>query len=878
MARGGRGRWSPVVVVAVLALTAGGLALGRAAPAAGLGSPVRVSRLASPAVPAGAVATAPPAPSQTMSVDVVLPSSDPAGLQAELAGLYQQGSPDYHQWLTPSSFDRRFGPSPVLEQQVRTWLAGSGLRTGAVVGFAVKASGTRRAVAGALGVSFRGYRLRSGRAVVSSDGAPLVPSGLAGQVRGILGLDDLVAVDAQAIAGPAFRPVASGPTTRSAGSAVASVAAEPHVDGVTPCASLASTAAANGADTADQVGAAYGLGPVIAAGQTGAGQTVAVIEVATHSAADVSGYEHCLGLTNPVTTVAVDGGGGTKDLDEADLDIEQVATQAPGAAIESYEGQNSGLGLYDLWAQIVVQDSADVVSSSLGLCESDTGTVVPLLEDGLFEEAAAQGQAILAASGDSGSEDCFPGTGTGTGAGSTELDVDYPSSSEWVTAVGGTTLATGAAQTVWNDCQGATSSSCATGTALVGAGGGGVSRDEDAPPWASSPYQWSVATNPCGTSCRNVPDVSANAGTYEVFEVAGTWAELKGTSVAAPMVAGFVADIDSGCATTRQGDVAAQLYALAADRTYGTAFTDITAGDNDFTDTYGGKQFPASTGYDPASGIGTPLVTGWSCPEIDALSPASGKGGTTVKVSGLGLEAAQFSFGGVRARVLSATATSAVVAAPAGVHGVVGVSASDPMGTGTTAASFAFPAAPTPPPTPVSTPTPTPTAPAASPSTGYWEVASDGGIFSFDAPFRGSTGGTGSAAPVVGMADDLATGGYWEVASNGQVYAFDAPYLGSMGGEPLAEPIVGMAADPATGGYWLVAADGGIFAFDAPFHGSTGGVRLDKPIVGMAADPATSGYWLVAADGGIFAFDAPFAGSVGGTPLARPVVGMAGAL
>ena len=82
--------------------------------------------------------------------------------------------------------------------------------------------------------------------------------------------------------------------------------------------------------------------------------------------------------------------------------------------------------------------------------------------------------------------------------------------------------------------------------------------------------------------------------------------------------------------------------------------------------------------------------------------------------------------------------------------------------------------------------------------------------------------------------------GYWEVAADGGIFSFNAPFQGSMGGTHLNQPIVGMAADPATGGYWEVASDGGIFSFNAPFQGSMGGTHLNQPIVGMAASaPAT---------------------------------------
>jgi hypothetical protein len=160
-------------------------------------------------------------------------------------------------------------------------------------------------------------------------------------------------------------------------------------------------------------------------------------------------------------------------------------------------------------------------------------------------------------------------------------------------------------------------------------------------------------------------------------------------------------------------------------------------------------------------------------------------------------------------------------------------------------------------------------------SGGYYEVASDGGIFSFNAPFFGSMGGQHLNKPVVGIAFDTLTGGYYEVASDGGIFAFNAPFYGSMGGQHLNKPIVGIAFDPATGGYYEVASDGGIFAFHAPFEGSTGGLVLNKPVVGMAVDVATGGYYEVASDGGIFAWGAPFQGSTGSLVLNKPVVGMA---
>ncbi len=162
---------------------------------------------------------------------------------------------------------------------------------------------------------------------------------------------------------------------------------------------------------------------------------------------------------------------------------------------------------------------------------------------------------------------------------------------------------------------------------------------------------------------------------------------------------------------------------------------------------------------------------------------------------------------------------------------------------------------------------------------GYWLVASDGGIFSFgDARFYGSTGAIHLNRPVVGMASTPTGHGYWLVASDGGMFSFgDARFYGSTGAMHLNQPVEGMAATTTGHGYWLVASDGGMFSFgDAHFYGSTGGMHLNQPIAGMAHSATGHGYWLVAADGGMFTFgDAHFFGSTGGQPLGAPIITLA---
>jgi large repetitive protein len=219
------------------------------------------------------------------------------------------------------------------------------------------------------------------------------------------------------------------------------------------------------------------------------------------------------------------------------------------------------------------------------------------------------------------------------------------------------------------------------------------------------------------------------------------------------------------------------------------------------------------------------LFTYLAPPAVTLVSPNSGPvaGGTSVTIFGTGLTGATaVMFGSTPATYTAVSPTQLTAIAPPGA-GTVDVTVTTPTGTSPVTAVDQFTYVVPPP-------------------TGYWEVASDGGIFAFG----------------------------------------DAAFYGSMGGKPLNQPIVGIAATPDGHGYWEVASDGGIFAFgDAAFYGSMGGKPLNQPIVGLAPSSggpgAPSGYWEVASDGGIFAFGgAPFDGSMGGKPLNQPVVGIAG--
>ncbi|MGH9069128.1 MAG: right-handed parallel beta-helix repeat-containing protein [Acidimicrobiales bacterium] len=128
---------------------------------------------------------------------------------------------------------------------------------------------------------------------------------------------------------------------------------------------------------------------------------------------------------------------------------------------------------------------------------------------------------------------------------------------------------------------------------------------------------------------------------------------------------------------------------------------------------------------------------------------------------------------------------------------------------------------------------------------GYWEVGRDGGIFTFgDAQFYGSMGAKHLSAPVVGMAAtpyvpgaggqaSPSGQGYWEVAADGGVFTFgDAQFYGSATGHH----VVGILGTPDGHGYWELGADGTVYAFgDAHSFGAVAPPSLHKPVVGGAA-------------------------------------------
>ncbi len=557
-----------------------------------------------------------------MHLSVMLSVPDPGALQQYAIGASTPGQANFRQFITPQEFAAQFGPSPDTIQQVRDWLASQGFDLGptSTNGLDIPFTATISQLERAFATQIHGYRLADGRRAYANLAAPQVPTSLADFFQGIFGLDDLTQLHnnlsggAQAVptSAPLTNPPTSGPTYTSSH----------HPN----CPSFKSPPY-----TANQIASAYKLPSLYGEGLLGGGVTVGLFELEPFSSSDISTYQACYATSTPVATTLIDGGSGSTGAGsgEAALDIEDVIGLAPNTNIDVYEGPNTTSGLIDTYNAMMSNDTAKVISTSWGLCDLDAATSTMDSENIIFEEAAAQGQTVLAAAGDSGAYDC-----SSTSPNAAALSVDDPAGQPFVTGVGGTTM-TGLgpppSESVWNG-------TCSNGPC---AGGGGVSDVWPMPSWQSAAgvtepgYSTGTPCKAPGSSyCREVPDVTASADPnygYLIYWKAG-WYAFGGTSAATPTWASVIALIDNGCGAGAVGFANPRLYVTAD---FGTTTNDITSGSNGY--------YPAGLGYDMASGLGSPIATSTllsdlCTPMVSGISPNTGPstGGTSVTISGSG--------------------------------------------------------------------------------------------------------------------------------------------------------------------------------------------------------------------------------------------------
>jgi len=318
---------------------------------------------------------------------------------------------------------------------------------------------------------------------------------------------------------------------------------------------------------------------------TGKGQCIAIIELGGgYRPADLAAYFKGLKLSTPtVTAISVDHGRNHPTGDpngpdgEVMLDVEVAGAVAPGAQIAVYFAPNTDAGFLNA-ITTAIHDRANkpsVISISWGGPESAWTSQAMQAMDQAFQAAAAMGITVCVASGDNGS-----GDGVSDGAD----HVDFPASSPYALACGGTSLrASGdgiTSETVWND------------GAQGGAGGGGISTFFPVPAWQNN-LKAAKAGGAVTLQHRGVPDVAGDADPETGYDVRvdGSNTVIGGTSAVAPLWAGLIARINAN-RSSAVGYLNPLLYKSSG------GLNDITTGNN--------GDYQAAHGWDACTGLGSP--------------------------------------------------------------------------------------------------------------------------------------------------------------------------------------------------------------------------------------------------------------------------------
>lgn len=318
----------------------------------------------------------------------------------------------------------------------------------------------------------------------------------------------------------------------------------------------------------------------------GTGQCIGIIELGGgFQLDDLTNYFRSLNINEPqVISVSVDGGANSPSTpdsadDEVMLDIEVAGAIAPSAKMVVYFAPNTDRGFLDA-ITTAVHDSANqpsVISISWGGPESQWTPQALTNFDEAFQAAAAMGVTVCVASGDNGSSD---------GVNDGNNHVDFPASSSFALACGGTTLQASNGQivneTVWDNLP-----------AGGGATGGGVSDAFPLPTWQDG---FGVPPPAVQGGGRGVPDVSGDADPATGYNILvdGENAVFGGTSAVAPLWAALVARMNQQIGKS-VGFLNPQIYAQAVET---SGFHDVTDGNN--------GAFSAGPGWDPCTGLGSP--------------------------------------------------------------------------------------------------------------------------------------------------------------------------------------------------------------------------------------------------------------------------------
>ncbi|HEX5339895.1 MAG TPA: S53 family peptidase [Gammaproteobacteria bacterium] len=476
----------------------------------------------------------------TLALTVSLKLRNTAALASFLRDVQNPYSQQYHHFLTPQQFTEQYGPTQAQVDAVVQFLNRSGIRVKDVSSnrLLIHARGQSSVIEQAMNVVINDYTSADGATFYASATNPTLPAPITASVQSVIGLSNA------AVLRPMHRPAVPNKGKPGGGGGTPS--------GFSP----------------QQIATAYNW-PAITSTANGTGATIAVATAYTFKSSDVTGFWSQYGLPNhTVSIISVDGKTHRTDT-ETTLDIQRSGAMAPGATILVYEAANAQLTTFtDTYNQVVVDNQADVMTTSWGLYESGMSTATLQTDDDIFAQASAQGIALFAAAGDNGSSD---GTSNNDTA-------DFPSSDPYVTAAGGTTLTLNSngtinSETVWSGTGGADSG------------------------YFSEP-SWENVRNVPQNGHRVTSDLSMDADPQTGYSVltGGRWSVYGGTSFVAPELAGLFA-VRSG-QVGRLGQVNALIYQDAGTSNYSTDFFDITSGSN--------GAFSAGSYWDHPTGWGTP--------------------------------------------------------------------------------------------------------------------------------------------------------------------------------------------------------------------------------------------------------------------------------
>ncbi|MGN6118933.1 MAG: S53 family peptidase [Rhodanobacter sp.] len=578
---------------------------------------------------------------QSVTVSLMLRLRHEAELENYVRQTATPGSANFQKFLTTAQFAERYGATDAQIAKVQGYLSQHGLQGELLDShLVISVRGTIGQFSQLFGTPVHNYVSRKTGQRFHRPARPLVmPVGLGDNVILASGLSNewhYVPHHTSKLPVTNLR-LANPPTTLSA-QARAAATGNPTATGVP------------GQYTVGDVANLYNINPLYRRGITGKGSTLAIVTLATFDPSDAEDYWTAIGLDtkpNRITQVHVDGGGGTNGADETTLDVQQAGGLAPQANIIVYDAPNAGSGFVDAFARAVSDNRADSISASWGLGEifnfaalnvdgarnTDTTDVGDLRAyHQIFLEAAAQGQSMFAASGDSGAYDTVRALGTGDGPGefSAPLTVDAPASDPYITAAGGTTVpvkfvnSSGQVvlsidqESVWGWDYLLPFVPSRDYVFSVGGGGGvsvywrqpmyqlftsGMERSEKNQELtyndpATGPYTYLKL--PGNFKGRNLPDISLNAdpetGYLLVFQ--GGLYSSGGTSFVAPQLNGITALLRQSTGH-RIGLWNPHMYLLQNLFGYGkwSAFNRISAGDNWF--------YAGNGRYNPGAGIGT---------------------------------------------------------------------------------------------------------------------------------------------------------------------------------------------------------------------------------------------------------------------------------